>query len=47
MYSMKIENSVGFPMHALLLVVEEYDHWKVRMERFLVSKEKVKRYGDL
>ena len=40
MISMQIANSVGGPTHALLLVVEEYDHWKVRMERFLLAKDK-------
>ena len=40
MYSMQIANSMGCPTHAPLLVVEEYDHWKVRMERLLHCKEK-------
>ena len=40
MYSMQITNIMGFPFRAPFLVVEEYDHWKVRMERFLVGKEK-------
>ena len=40
MYSMQIENRMGFPSRAPWLVVEEYDHWKVRMERFLLGKEK-------
>ena len=31
---------MGCPSHAPLLVVEEYDNWKVRMERFLLGKEK-------
>ena len=41
MISMQIENSIGGPTRAPLLIVEEYDHWKVRMERFLLAKEKV------
>ena len=40
MISMQIANSVGGPTRAPLLVVEEYDHWKVRMERFLLAKDK-------
>ena len=40
MYSMQIANSVGCPTRAPLLVVEEYDHWKVIMERFLLAKKK-------
>ena len=40
MYSMQIANSVGCPSRAPFLVVEEYDHWKFRMERFLLGKEK-------
>ena len=36
---MKITNSIGCRSHAPLLVVEEYDHWKVRMKRVLVGKE--------
>ncbi|XP_052621758.1 uncharacterized protein LOC128127334 [Lactuca sativa] len=40
MISMQIANSVGGPTRAPLLVLEEYDHWKVRMERFLLAKEK-------
>ena len=31
---------MGYLTRAPLLVVEEYDHWKVRMERFLLGKEK-------
>lgn len=31
---------MGCPTRAPLLIVEEYDHWKMRMERFLVAKEK-------
>ena len=37
---MQIANSVGGLIRAPLLVVEEYDHWKVRMERFLLAKDK-------
>ena len=40
MYSVQIANNVGCPTHATLLVIEEYDHWTVRMERFLPAKEK-------
>lgn len=42
MYSMQIENSVGFPLRYPLLVVEGYDHWKVRIEWFLVGRQKCK-----
>ncbi|XP_052622501.1 uncharacterized protein LOC128127835 [Lactuca sativa] len=38
--SMQIANSVGGLTRSPLLVVEEYDHWKVRMERFLLAKDK-------
>ena len=37
---MQIANSAGCPTRSPVLVVEEYDHWKVRMERFLHGKEK-------
>ena len=48
MYSMQIENNVGFPSRAPILVVKEYDHWKVGMEKLLRCKEKkVKKYGGL
>ena len=40
MYSMQIVNSMGCPTRVPLLVVEEYDHWKVIMEIFLLAKEK-------
>ena len=39
-YSMQISYSMGCPLSAPLLVVEEYDHLKFRMKRFLVGKEK-------
>ena len=35
MVSMHIANSVGCHTRAPLLVIEEYSHWKIRMERFL------------
>ena len=31
---------MGGPTRAPLLVVEEYDHWKVRMEGFLLAEDK-------
>lgn len=31
---------MGFPMRPPLLIVEEYDNWKMRMERFLKGKYK-------
>lgn len=37
---MQIGNSVGFPSRAPFLVIKEHDHWKVRMEIFVVGKEK-------
>lgn len=37
---MKIANNMGCPTRTPLLVVEEYDHWKMRMERFFIGKEK-------
>ena len=37
---MQIVNRVGCPSRAPLLVIEEYDHWKVRMEMFLLGKGK-------
>lgn len=42
LYSMHICNNVGFHTQIPLLVVEEYDHWKIRMEHLLISKEKGK-----
>lgn len=47
LYSMHITNNVGCPTRPSLLVVNEYDHWKIRMESFLTSKEKEKKYRDL
>ena len=40
MYAMKIANNMGCPMCAPFIVIEEYDHRKVRMGRFLILKEK-------
>ena len=42
MLSMHIANSVGCPSRAPLLSVDEYDHWKLRMEQFLKGKDKGK-----
>ncbi|XP_023770935.1 uncharacterized protein LOC111919603 [Lactuca sativa] len=39
MISMQIANTMGGPTRSPLLVVEEYDHWKVRMEKFLLTKD--------
>ena len=44
---MQIANIVGCPSHAPMLVVEEYDLKKVRMERFLLGKEKGDTLQDL
>lgn len=35
LYYMEIANNVGCPMRSPLLFVEEYDYWKMRMQRFL------------
>lgn len=40
LYSMQIENSIGCPTRALLSIIEEYDHWEMKMERFLKPKDK-------
>ena len=40
MHSIQITNSMVCPTCFPLLVVEEYDHWKVSMERYLLGKEK-------
>lgn len=39
LYYIQIANNIGCPMRALLLIMEECDHSKMGMERFLKTKE--------